>query len=430
MLDKLYKKLIIIFTFGIMLILSVVIAIIMFSQIKTEQAIEHIFFQRTATFIIYQLEDTDTYLEEVMSNNEKRYPIVCNIKNASGKVIYQSTFSFPTSTKFLLDSLYEQAKRLSNWEQPTDITIDYGIFEIQGEKSDCYFGIPATIVSKDNTVYHLVLLYKAKTMADFLREHALFYLLIWITSLLCILFLSRFVLKKALNPTENVWKSQKEFIASASHELKSPLAVIVSNTDRIGKLGIENQELSTSITVMNAECMRMARLISDMLLLASSDAKTWSVNKKTINIDTLLISLYETYESVCKEHNILLNLNLNKTIYPVLQSDPERITQILGIFIDNALHHAGNTPTIQIQTSVTARNITFHIIDYGSGISEQDKPYVFDRFYCADKSHTDKSHFGLGLSIADELSKMLDGKIGFRNTIGGGTTFYLTIPLK
>lgn len=196
----------------------------------------------------------------------------------------------------------------------------------------------------------------------------------------------------ALNPTKDAWKSQKEFIASASHELKSPLAVIVSNTDGISKLEIDNPELKTSVKVMNAECMRMSRLINDMLLLASSDAKTWSVNKKEINIDTLLISLYESYEPVCMKHHISLNLNLSQTVYPVLQSDPERIMQILGIFIDNAIHHAGNTPNIQIRASVTAKNITFYIIDHGKGILEQDKPYVFDRFYCADKSHTDKSH--------------------------------------
>ena len=79
---------------------------------------------------------------------------------------------------------------------------------------------------------------------------------------------------------------------------------------------------------------------------------------------------------------------------------------------------------------LTAKTITFYIVDHGLGIAEQDKPYIFDRFYCADKSHTNKSHFGLGLNIADELSKILNGKVGFNDTIGGGATFYITIPLK
>lgn len=430
MLDSLYRKLLIIFTFGIMIILSVVIGIILCSQLQTERANEHTAFQRTSTFILNQLEDSQTYLETNLGGDKNENRIFCMIQNDSGKVIYQSPFSFPTSTDNLLDSLYTQAEGHSNWKQETEETFDYGIFELHGRQFDYYLGLPATVVSKDDTIYHVVLLYQAKTLGKFLQEKISLYLFTWVTSLFCILLLCRFVLKKALKPTENIWKSQKEFIASASHELKSPLAVILSNTERMEQLGIPNQELSTSLSVMNAECMRMAQLINDMLLLASSDAKTWSVNKKSVHIDTLLISLYETYESVCQEHNIRLHLNLSQTLYPALQSDPERITQILGIFIDNALQHAENTRSIQIQTTVTARAITFHIIDHGKGISQQDKPYVLDRFYCADKSHTDKSHFGLGLSIADELSKMLDGKIGFCDTDGGGTTFYLTLPLK
>ena len=98
--------------------------------------------------------------------------------------------------------------------------------------------------------------------------------------------------------------------------------------------------------------------------------------------------------------------------------------------MDNAVHHSDNSPNIQIRTSLTAKTITFFVVDHGHGVSEQDRPYIFDRFYCANKSHTDKSHFGLGLSIANELTKMLNGKIGFQDTVGGGATFYITIPLK
>ena len=74
--------------------------------------------------------------------------------------------------------------------------------------------------------------------------------------------------------------------------------------------------------------------------------------------------------------------------------------------------------------------MTFYVVDHGCGVAEEDKPFIFNRFYCADKSRTDKSHFGLGLSIAKELSRILGGKIGFEDTAGGGATFYLTMPLK
>ena len=99
-------------------------------------------------------------------------------------------------------------------------------------------------------------------------------------------------------------------------------------------------------------------------------------------------------------------------------------------FLDNAVSYSPENSNIEIQTRQTAKEFTFLIIDHGCGISEKDKPFIFDRFYCADKSRTNKSHFGLGLSIAKELARMLVGKIGFEDTFGGGTTFFLTLPLK
>lgn len=431
MLDKLYKKLHMIFTFGIMLIISVIIGIVLHNNIDTEQVNDSTFFQRMATLIIYQLENNDGHFEEVIKEYENKYAIFCVIKDNAGDMLYESPSTFPTSTEVLLNSLKHQQKGLTSvGQKELIVTRQNGIFEIQGQNKDTYLGIPATVVSKDNTVYDTALLHRAKTTSEILRGQATLYISIWLASFVCVLFLSRMVLKKAFKPTERMLKSQKDFVASASHELKSPLAVILANVEKIEKSSNCNDEIKCSAKVMDAECMRMSNLINDMLILAASDAGTWSVTKKKIDVDTLLISLYEIYEPICAKHNILLKLDITDSSYPVLYSDPERITQVLSIFMDNAVHHSGNSPSIQLKTSLTAKTITFYIVDHGHGIAEQDKPYIFDRFYCADKSHTNKSHFGLGLSIADELSKMLNGKVGFNDTIGGGTTFYITIPTK
>ena len=78
----------------------------------------------------------------------------------------------------------------------------------------------------------------------------------------------------------------------------------------------------------------------------------------------------------------------------------------------------------------TEKNIAFSVVDHGHGISDEDKHYVFDRFYSGDKSHTNKSNFGLGLSIAKELTQMLNGTITINDTAGGGATFTVKFPLK
>ena len=102
----------------------------------------------------------------------------------------------------------------------------------------------------------------------------------------------------------------------------------------------------------------------------------------------------------------------------------------MSIFLDNAVSYSKENSNIEILTSQTSKEFTFLVVDHGCGIAEKDKPFIFDRFYCADKSRTNKAHFGLGLSIAKELAKMLSGKIGFSDTSGGGTTFFLTLPIK
>lgn len=114
--------------------------------------------------------------------------------------------------------------------------------------------------------------------------------------------------------------------------------------------------------------------------------------------------------------NPLLKTCISEESYPVLYTDRERLFQILSIYLDNAVYYSPENSTIEIRTKQTSKELTFYVVDHGCGVAEEDKPFIFNRFYCADKSRTDKSHFGLGLSIAKELSRILGGKIGFEDT--------------
>lgn len=137
-------------------------------------------------------------------------------------------------------------------------------------------GISAKVISKDDKTYYLTLIYKQKSAFQILQKQFPCYFTLWFIALLSVIFISRLLLKKALKPTEQVLKSQKEFIASASHELKSPLAVIIANVEQLEQQA-DNQEIQKAIKTIDSECMRMSRLVKDMLLLASSDANTWAV---------------------------------------------------------------------------------------------------------------------------------------------------------
>ena len=431
MLKPLSRKLNTLFITTIMIIITSIMIILCKNYIRMAQSNESIFFQRMVTQMMYQLEDGSHGFESIVNSyHEYKHPIFCHIQDDSGMMIYQTDSDFPTDADTLLEHFHIQADKEQTFiiggdDKPT--TDQSGIFEFSGTKQDEYLGILATVPFPKDTIYYLSLIYKRQSLFDIVTKQAFLYLSLWFLSLTAVTIISRLLIKKALKPTEVMLKSQKDFIASASHELKSPLAVIVANAEKLEQLQIHNTEFRKSVKTLDRECMRMSKLVKDMLLLASSDAKSWTLCKNTIDIDTLLISLYERYEPICISKKICLSLKISETSYPKFCADEERLFQILTIYMDNAIHHSTNNKQIEIKTEVTAKYITFFVIDHGKGVQEDDKPYIFNRFYCSDESRTDKSNFGLGLSIAYELAKMMNGKVGCKDTDGGGATFFVAI---
>ncbi len=431
MLDNLYKKLYIIFISSIMLIITAVVGVLCMNSINQKQQVDSVFFQRLSMLMIYELENPGNPPQVVSKPYENSYSVFALLTDAQGNVVYQSNSLFPTDISLLLKRFSEK----SNVESTVILnhasaTTQDGISSFSGVFHDKYWGISAIIVDRNGTIFHLRLLLQQKTALELIKKQLPLSILIWLVSLLCVTAISHFLLRYAMNPTEKVLKSQKDFIAAASHELKAPLAVILANNDKISSLNDNIPDIRKASNIINTESMRMSKLIHDMLFLASSDAGTHKISKSMVNLDTLLISLYESFEPVCSQKGMPLDADFMDVHFPVLYTDRECLFQILSIFMDNALSHSERKASIQIKAALSYKTVTISILDHGQGISAEDMPYIFNRFYCADKSHTDKSHFGLGLSIAKELAGFLSANVGVKNTEGGGATFFLTLPLK
>jgi len=247
--------------------------------------------------------------------------------------------------------------------------------------------------------------------------------------LACVFCLSKILIEKAVKPTEQAMQSQKDFIAAVSHECKAPLAAILSSAEMIESVPNIPDTIKNHIQMIDSEVSRMSRLIGDLLLLSSIDAGNWSFHMEEINIDTLLINLYTKFEQICRKKNILLQLNIPDECFPPLYSDADRLNQIISIFLDNAVSYSPSESEISLNASVEKNELVITIIDHGIGISNKDKPFIFNRFYQCDKSRTQREHFGLGLSIANELVNKLEGKIQLFDTAGGGCTFKISLPL-
>lgn len=430
MLNHLFQKLHLFFVMTIMVIVTGVIGLSFSNHVNASEAAEVTFLQRMTVLIVNQLEEEGANAKEVLSAHEKDMSVSSKLTDAYGELLYESRTGLE-DIEGQLNNVGMQIVTYSAEEEGNQAKLPAveGMVEMKGNHYERYLINLAHFTSEDDTNNSLTLVYEQTPIFQMFLEQLPMYLAIWIVTLLCVSLVSRFLLKKALEPTERVMQSQKEFVASASHELKAPLAVIVANVENM-QHEAQNEGLQGNLKVIDSECMRMSRLIKDMLLLASSDAEKWTIHTSEVNVDTLLISLYEAYEPRCMKKKIKLTLDLGEELFPVIMTDKERLFQLLSIYLDNALHYSPEGKEIQIRVDMSSKELTFWIVDHGIGVEEKAKPFIFDRFYCADQSHTDKSHFGLGLSIAKELARMLQGKIGMEDTPGGGASFFFTLDLK
>lgn len=430
MLNHLFQKLHLFFVMTIMVIVTGVIGLSFSNYVNASEAAEVTFLQRMTALIVNQLEEEGANAKEVLSAYEKDMSVSSKLTDAYGELLYESRTGLE-DIEGQLNNVGMQIVTYSAEEEGNQAKLPAveGMVEMKGNHYERYLINLAHFTSEDDTNNSLTLVYEQTPIFQMFLEQLPMYLAIWIVTLLCVSLVSRFLLKKALEPTERVMQSQKEFVASASHELKAPLAVIVANVENM-QHEAQNEGLQGNLKVIDSECMRMSRLIKDILLLASSDAEKWTIHTSEVNVDTLLISLYEAYEPRCMKKKIKLTLDLGEELFPVIMTDKERLFQLLSIYLDNALHYSPEGKEIQIRVDMSSKELTFWIVDHGIGVEEKDKPFIFDRFYCADQSHTDKSHFGLGLSIAKELAQMLQGKIGMEDTPGGGESFFFTLDLK
>lgn len=247
---------------------------------------------------------------------------------------------------------------------------------------------------------------------------------LYLVGTLLLHFLSRILAKRAIRPIEENQKEQYAFIHAASHELRSPLAVIRANNAALQE---NPQELTHFGDIIDNECERMGRLVEDLLLLASTGTAKWKLKTEEVLPDTLLLNCYESFEPMCQKQGMQLSIELPENAMEAIMIDAQRFEQVIGILINNALSYARSERGILLRLAETRREIRFEVCDYGPGIAQEDKPHIFERFYRVDNSRQDKTHFGLGLSIAKEIVSSMKMQLTVRDTESGGTTFVIHV---
>lgn len=301
-----------------------------------------------------------------------------------------------------------------------------GIYWLEDDEGESYLGKAYVFQGDNGFVGTMVFEWQQGDAYQEMQETGMFVL----ADLLGILFLGLtgyFFVNRSLRPVEEARRKQSAFIAAASHELRSPLAVLRANVSACRTLPERREDC---FLVMEKECERMAGLVEDLLVLSHADARSRKSIRKAVDMEALLIQLFEGYEPLCRERGRLLRLELPEEELWVVLGESERLKQILAVFLENAIRFSNEGGVIVLrarQRHKHRRRLLIEVEDHGCGVPVEEKERVFDRFYQADASRGEKEHFGLGLSIARELAQENGGKVFCMDTQGGGATFCLEI---
>lgn len=250
-------------------------------------------------------------------------------------------------------------------------------------------------------------------------------------ALVIFLAISIFFARWSLRPVEAAWQQQQQFVADASHELKTPLTVILANT-AILRAHPEHSIASQSqwIESTQTEAERMQELVCDMLELAkpvASAAQKGHVFEQ-VNLTDLVEGDLLQFESVAFERGV----DLESTVEPNVSvtGNPTRLHRLASTLLDNACKYAGKNGTVTVSLAACERFAMLRVNNTGTPIAPDDLPHVFDRFYRADKARTAaRGSYGLGLAIAQEIAREHSGTITATSTPSEGTTFTVKLPL-
>lgn len=394
-------------------------------------------FESNLQTIFYRLQNEHSIKNTWLASMEVENNLLISIEDNGNALSFSGAWTPRTERKKLFRQAQDTALTVYNLDIHTipssSLRPDYVKFSIKGDYGEQYLAacaripiqipvsLPLVSRRQDNIRYQtdimasniqsklsLTLLRDVQTEKTAIQRLHIFFILSTITGALLLLGFSWWFTGLVVRPMERNVQEQCEFIAVASHELRSPLAVIRAS---LGAARSSPEQSAQLLGTAENECVRMGRLVDDLLLLANSDAKSLTIRLEPLELDTLLIETVDAFQLLAQRKNQELKLCLPEELLPVVDGDAQRLTQVLSILLDNAVYYVPEHGKIQVSAWTEARKVFIEVLDDGPGISSEKASKIFRRFYRADKAHSDKQHYGLGLSIAAELVTLHQGKI-------------------
>lgn len=232
-------------------------------------------------------------------------------------------------------------------------------------------------------------------------------------------------------------KMRRDFVANVSHEIRTPLSMMQGYSEALlDGMAASPEESSELVRVIHDESLRMGRLVKDLLDLARMEAGHSDMRLVEVDLGCLLERMYRKFSVRAKERSIELLLEQDGEELQLPAADEDKLEQVLTNLLDNAFRHTPAGKRITITAGYAElegrRWLELGIADEGVGIATEDLPYIFDRFYKADKARVrgESGGTGLGLAIVKQIVEAHRGRISALSTPGEGTTFTLRLPVE
>ena len=340
-------------------------------------------------------------------SNEVKLPYFIVQVNRQGDILATSGGFYDLSDEATIRSIIQAA--LSSKEQ-TGILEEYGL---RFSKSNGPAGqsiVFADISSERATMSNLV----RGCVAIGVLSLAIF----WVISML----LARWAVK----PVDEAWQQQKQFVADASHELKTPLTVIMTNAEMLQDPEYDDssrQQFSASILTMSQQ---MRGLVEGLLELARVDNGAVKTSFTEVDMSGLVEEGAMIFEPLYFEKELILSTAVEKGVR--LKGSASHLHQVLDILLDNAMKYASPHGEVRVKLKKQGGHCTLSVASPGAAISQSDLKNIFKRFYRLDKARSRNGSYGLGLSIAQSIVEEHGGRI-WAESVNGINTFFVQLPV-
>ena len=226
---------------------------------------------------------------------------------------------------------------------------------------------------------------------------------------------------------QDAQRRERDFLMNVGHDLRTPLTTIRGYAEGLDAGHISEEDLPRVAGVLHAQTDRLSRLIEDLMLLARLEAREFTLRYEPVDLTAHVREIVTGYEATAAAARVLLSTSLSDV--GLVEADADRVAQIVGNLIENALRYTPEAGTVAVSLDAVASGVRLEVADSGPGIDHEDVPHLFERLYVAQRYRPVRPEgSGLGLSIVKELADAMQGDIEVRSTPGRGTRVAVLLP--